>query len=318
MMKSVFVRSLVSAILGLVLARAAVAAVPTEGTQSKPLRVLYVTSVGWFHDYQRQTEMITRSVSRHLDASFDVIVGDIPRLMDAEFATGYDVLVYNFCHASRRDPQLVRNLIRPVAEQGIPLLAVHCAMHSFQHVDAWHDFLGLKTLRHEDLRSFTLEPEGRHPTTEGLHFPWVLESDELYINMSVSENSQSLLKAWGVETERDHVQAWLHEVGGTPLLATTLGHSEETLADPQFGEFLARAIAFLAGSLDDTGRIAGAQACDDGCAPEVRTLTENVRYPGEAERACVLKALFASSDPWPAPEELWPDCMGVKEVPPVR
>jgi len=318
MMMPVVFRPLLSVIFGLVLAQGALAGVPEDREESRSLRVLYVTSVGWFHDYQRQTELLTRGVSQNLDVSFDVIVGDLPRLMEPDFAVGYDVLVYNFCHASRRDPRLVQNLIRPVAEQGIPLLAVHCAMHSFQHVDAWHDFLGLKTLRHEDLRSFTLERDSVHPTTEGLRFPWVLESDELYINMEVSPGSQSLLKAWGVETKRDHVQAWLHKVEGTPLLATTLGHSEKTLSDPQFGEFLARAIAFLAGELSDTGEIVDELACDSSCKPRVRTLTENVRYPTDPERACVLKALFSSSDPWPAPEDLWPACLGVKEVSPAR
>jgi uncharacterized protein len=314
-MMPAFTRPLLFLVLSLLLARGAVAEIPEGGPQDNSLRVLYVTSVGWFHDYQRQTELITSSVSRHLNASFDVIVGDIPRLMEPDFATGYDVLVYNFCHASRRDPDLVENLMRPVTEQGIPLLAVHCAMHSFQHVDAWHNFLGLKTLRHEDLRSFTLERGSTHPTTEGLRFPWVLESDELYINMTVSSESQSLIKAWGVETKRDHLQAWLYKVQGTPLLATTLGHSEETLSDPQFGEFIARSIAYLAGKLGEDGEISAEVACDDACSPRVRTLTENVRYPTDLERACVLKVLFASSDPWPAPEDLWPACLGVKEVP---
>ncbi|MEH6593036.1 MAG: ThuA domain-containing protein [Halioglobus sp.] len=308
------------------------------------IKVLYVTSAGWFHDYQRQTELVTSGIGMRIDADFDVIVGDIERLRETDFAVGYDVLIYNFCHAARRDPQLVDNLIRPVRDQGVPLLAVHCAMHSFQHVSDWYELLGLKTLRHEDMRSFTLNRASEHPVTAALVFPWELISDELYINRAVGDRSEALISAYGVETEKHHLQAWLNEVNGTPVLATTLGHSEETLNDPQFQQFLANAVAFLAGKLDSTGRLQPSVACGDSCTVKRTTLTANVVYPSQEERSCVIKTMFETgiprvencekicmtdaaatkaactqqcqiSEPWDTPESLWPNCSGAKEVP---
>ncbi|MEH6581349.1 MAG: ThuA domain-containing protein [Halioglobus sp.] len=315
-----------------------------SNSEAGAIKVLYVTSAGWFHNYQRQAELVTNGIGQRIHADFDVIVGDIERLRETDFAMGYDVLIYNFCHAARRDPQLVDNLIRPVRDQGVPLLAVHCAMHSFQHVSNWYELLGLKTLRHEDMRSFTLNKASEHPVIAALAFPWELANDELYINLAVGDNSEALISAYGVETEKHHLQAWLNEVNGTPVLATTLGHSEETLNDPQFQQFLANAIAFLAGKLDRTGQLDPSIACGDNCTVRLRTLTANVVYPSQEERSCVIRTMFETgiprvenceksciaegaatkavcaeqcqiSEPWDTPESLWPACLGAKEVP---
>jgi len=312
--------------------------------ESGALKVLYVTSVGWFHDYQRQTELVTSAIGQRIAADIDVIVGDIERLRDTDFAVGYDVLIYNFCHAARRDPQLVDKLIRPVRDQGVPLLAVHCTMHSFQHVSDWYELLGLKTLRHEEMRGFTLNKAAEHPVITALDFPWELASDELYINRTVSDSTEALITAYGVETERHHLQAWLNELDGTPVLATTLGHSEETLTDPQFQQFLANAVAFLAGKLDKAGRAHPSVDCGDACNVNRNMLTDNVTYPSQEERRCVIKTMFETGiprvenceksciaegvatkavcaeqcqidEPWDTPESLWPACRGVKEVP---
>lgn len=302
-----------------------------------PVRVLYVTSVGWFHDYQEQTDLLTRAIGHRLNSDFDVIVGDIARLRDTDFSVGYDLLIYNFCHAARRDPALIENLIVPVRDRGIPMLAVHCTMHSFQHMNEWYGLLGLKTLRHEEQRSFTLEKAQAHPITAAINFPWELASDELYINRRVASNSNSLVTAYGIETSKHHVQAWLHEVNGTPVVASTLGHAKETLADPQFQQFLANAAAFLTGRLDANGQIDPRYGCDEDCSVTTKTLTKDVEYPTDDERKCVIGAMFESgippvraceracntkgvksanecaeqcqiSEPWSTPESFWPAC----------
>jgi hypothetical protein len=330
-------RALLTACL-MILAISTTARVGAESAEKGDrIEVLYVTSVGWYHDYEQQADLITGAIGRRLPAAFDVIVGDIERLRNTDFAAGYDVLIYNFCHAGRRDSKLIDNLIRPVRDQGIPLLALHCTMHSFQHAEEWYDLLGLKTLRHEEQRAFTLDRGVEHPVTSTLEFPWQLASDELYINLSVGEGSKALMTAYGVETQKHHLQAWLHLVNGTPVLATTLGHGEDTLLDPQFQQFLANSVAFLAGRLDDEGALQLPAACIGDCPVEVSMLTANVSFPTADERSCVIKTMFGIgipavegcekrcreegelldaectkhcqiSEPWPTPESLWPDC----------
>ena len=309
----------------------------SQTIESDPIKVLYVTSVGWFHDYQEQTDLLSDAIGRRLRADFDVIVGDIPRLRNTDFSAGYDVLIYNFCHASRRDLELIENLIVPVRDRGIPLLAVHCTMHSFQHMNNWYELLGLKTLRHEEQRSFSLEKGQDHPTTNAISFPWELASEELYINRSVASESKALITAYGVETRKHHLQAWLHEVNGTPVIATTLGHAKETLVDPQFQQFLANAVAFLTGKLKGNGEIDTFYKCNDDCSVKRNTLTPDVVYPTQQERKCVIKTMFESgiprvqacekrcdtagnysekecaeqcqiSEPWSTPESFWPAC----------
>ena len=140
------------------------------------------------------------------------------------------------------------------------------------------------------------------------------------------------------------MQTWLNELNGTPVLATTLGHGEETLRDSQFQLFLANAVAFLAGKLDAAGRLHATPDFGDDCTLKRSTLTANVVYPSKEERGCVIKTLFETGiprvercmktcvsdsvaenaacdeqcqidEPWDTPEALWPACRGVKEVP---
>ena len=81
----------------------------------------------------------------------------------------------------------------------MPLLALHITMHSFQHQSDWYELLGLKTLRHEEMRGFTLNKAAAHPVTASLVFPWELANDVLYINLSVGQSTEALITAYGVE-----------------------------------------------------------------------------------------------------------------------
>lgn len=297
----------------------------------EPVKVLYVTSVGWFHDYESQTRLMANAVGAHMDARLDVIVGDVERLKQADFARGYDVVVYNFCHAARRDGQLLDNLLRPAMAKGTPVLVVHCAMHSFQHMAAWPAFLGLHTLRHEKQRGLTVTRVAQHPVTAGLPERFELASDELYLNISVAGDSRPLLTAYGVESKQDQVLAWIRPVGSTELIGITLGHDETTLQDANFQRFIANAVLYL------SGREAAGDGCDPGCKLELNMLSQPVRYPTPGERRCVINKMFAIGGekvaqctdqckrdgvtpaeqcepqcqidhPWPNPESLWPSC----------
>lgn len=314
-------------------AKAVKAAVPVKttapGKAEQATKILYITSVGWFHDYQQQIKTISNNINQYMNADIDVIVGDIERLKTTDFSNGYDLLIYNFCHAAQRDDALVQSLISPVTERGVPLIALHCAMHSFQFDSQWADFLGLHTLRHEKQRDITVEKVGEHALTKAFPDSWDLASDELYITLSKNENAIALLQSYGVETKQNHTQAWLYKPGQGKIIGTTLGHNESTLKNANFQRFLANSIQYLLG-LELT------ISANPAFTSSVNLLSQDVIYPDQQEKKCVIHNMFSiggekvkscvasqctdsskiaqcttqcqQDNPWPVPESLRAAC----------
>lgn len=314
-------------------AKALKAAVPAKTTapakNEQATKILYITSVGWFHDYQQQIKTISSAINQGVNAEIDVIVGDVEYLTTNDFSKGYDLLIYNFCHAAQRDEKLVKSLMSPIVDEGKPLIALHCAMHSFQYSPDWAVFLGLKTLRHEQQRSFSVEKVGSHKLIDGLPETWTLSSDELYITINQDENIVPLLHSYGVETKKLHPQAWLYQSGKGKVVGTTLGHNIETLTDANFQQFLVNSIRFLTDK-DESYPVEGNHSLS------LNILTEDVSYPDKKEKKCVIHNMFAiggekvnacvasqcsdsstlaqctaqcqQDNPWPVPESLREAC----------
>ena len=264
--------------------KAVKATVPVKSEQAT--KILYITSVGWFHDYQQQIKTISSNINQYMNADIDVIVGDIERLKTTDFSNGYDLLIYNFCHAAQRDNELLQSLMSPVVNEGKPLIALHCAMHSFQYSPDWATFLGLKTLRHEQQRSFAVEKVGNHKLIADLAETWTLSSDELYITISQDEGIVPLLQSYGIETKKQHTQAWLYQSGKGKVIGTTLGHNEQTLTDSNFQQFIANSIRFLVIKEPEV-------APETGYNISLNILTEGVNYPDDQEKKCVIHNMFS-------------------------
>ncbi len=296
---------------------------------SQATKILYITSVGWFHDYQQQIATLSGGINQYLNADIDVIVGDVEKLKTTDFSKGYDLLIYNFCHAAQRDEDLVQSLISPVTDKGLPLIALHCAMHSFQFDSKWPEFLGLHTLRHEKQRSMAVEKVGEHVLVQDFPDSWNLASDELYITLSQNENTTPLLHSYGIETKKHHTQAWIYQSGQGQIIGTTLGHNESTLSNNYFQRFFANSIQYLLGQELTT-------KAEQSVFSTVNILSKNVSYPDKAEKQCVIHNMFAiggekvkacvaqkctdastvpecttqcqQENPWPVPETLREAC----------
>ncbi len=300
---------------------------------AKPVKALYITSAGWFHQYEEQIALVHQGLSKDVAVSLDIIVGDVERLKQTDFAAGYDLLIYNFCHAAQRDEEFVESLIRPVYQDGKPLIALHCTMHSFQFDKRWPVFLGLKTLRHEKQRSFEVTTVGEHELLNNIAASFSLASDELYLTIEKDEKITPLLNAYGVESKAVHTQGWLYQSGKGEVIATTLGHHQNTLSDQNFQQFLANSVTYLTKSQGENRQVA---ALGEG---KITVLSENAKYPDSALRQCVIHNMFSiggekvnaciemqcndqnkeqctkqcqEDNPWPVPETLWDDCQSGK------
>src|SRR5258708_19689379 len=78
--------------------------------------------------------------------------------------------------------------------------------------------------------------------------------DELYQNIVFPEDSTPLLLAHSVQSNKDHVVAWVHTYGKGKVFGTTLGHDMKTAAQADYHHLLANGILWVCGKLGDDGK----------------------------------------------------------------
>ncbi|NQX88871.1 MAG: ThuA domain-containing protein [Halioglobus sp.] len=268
----------------------------TVAIAAAPLRALIVTTQGVYHNYQEQTWILVHRISEHANVRFDVSLAELDRWKSADYAQGYDVLIYNFCLADSTDSALIANMRRQTEQLGVPAVVVHCSLHSFRDTPLWWPMLGLHTKAHAPLGAMTMTKSEPHPITQGMPQDWTLAADELYINLSFE--GKPLLTSLGADG-KDHVTAWLSYPGGTPVFGTTLGHSTDTINDPFYQLMLARALLYVTGNLreDGTPRV-GMDGSSDGMdVIERLSAPQGITFLGEEGHDCAFRELAVAAAP---------------------
>ena len=270
--------------------------ISSAAASAQPLKALLLTTQGVYHDYERQTTLLTEGLARQINIRFDVSLAELDRWRGTDFGEGYDVIVYNICMADNTDGALIANLRRQTEQLGIPAIVLHCTMHSFRETDQWWPLYGLKTTAHDPLGVLETRRVLDHPVLNGIPQNWTLASDELYINLAF--DAEGLLEARG-EDGADHVVAWLTSSNGTNLFGTTAGHSDETMADPLFHRLVANGILFVTGNLTATGDAAPGLQAQPVTDDVVRDFSapSGVRFLDDAGRRCVFRKLAVSAGP---------------------
>jgi type 1 glutamine amidotransferase len=75
----------------------------------------------------------------------------------------------------------------------------------------------------------------------------VTPSDELYVIEKFWPGSKALATAVSPEDKREYPLVWTNDYHGARIFGTTLGHSNETFADPAFQDLLARGFKWALG-----------------------------------------------------------------------
>ena len=268
----------------------------SQAAAQPPLKALLLTSPGIYHNYERQTDELTRGIAERTNIRFDVSLAEVERWKTTDFSRGYDVLIYNICMADNQDRELIANLRRQTEQLGVPAIVVHCSMHSFRETDLWWPMLGLQTKAHESLKPLTQIQAAPHPILTGIANNWTVANDELYINLNF--DGQTLLSVMG-EDHKPHTTAWLAHRGTTPVFGTTLGHSDETLNDPAFLRLITNAVLFVTGNLSDDGTPKpGLEPASDGTGSiETFSAAEGVKFLGEAGQDCAFREIVFAVGP---------------------
>ncbi len=125
-------------------------------------------------------------------------------------------------------------------------------MHTYRdaEVDDWREFLGVTTRRHDHQSRYPVTVTApNHPIMEDFPTDWVSPMDELYIIEKLWPNAKALATGTSEETKDTHPVFWTNEYGKARVFGTTFGHTNDTIADPQFQEIVSRGLLWAAGRL---------------------------------------------------------------------
>jgi type 1 glutamine amidotransferase len=233
----------------------------------EPIKALLVTG-GCCHDYFFQADALTRASRAKANITWTVIhEGDgstdhkASLYDDADWATGFDVVVHNECFAKVTDEPWIEKIADAHAEQGVPAVVIHCAMHTYRDItaNAWRQFLGVTSKHHEhQSNKIVKNVKPDHPIMQGFPKVWTSPMDELYIIEKVWPNTIPL--AMGVSDKEgtkgvENVAFWVNEHGKARVFGTTFGHSTETFMDKVFLDTVTRGMLWACDKIQDNGDV---------------------------------------------------------------
>ena len=213
-------------------------------------KALLITG-GCCHDYSNQKRIIVDALGGQQKNDWTILQYGDRRDVRAEiyesrdWIRGYDIVVHNECFGAVDDPSFIKGIVDAHASTGVPAIMIHCSMHSYrnaENADAWRGLIGITSRRHEkSKRSLTVQLTDAgtaDPITAHLGDGWQTPNGELYLVEKVWPDVTVLATARSTETDSDHPIAWKHTRNGVPVFATTLGHHNETMLDPNWQKML--------------------------------------------------------------------------------
>lgn len=229
---------------------------------AEPIRALYITGGGW-HDYAAQEGILTKGLSERLNINWTIEnqAGRranfwYERFDKKDWSKEFDVIVYNFCITDIPQVERIEAVVQDHVNTGTPAVWLHCSVHCFRaDTPRWFKFGGLRSHRHEAHRPFLVEAiKPEHPIMIG--FPakgWQTPQGELYEVAEIYKTATPLAHGFGKDTKRHHVSIWVNEYEGVRVFGTTIGHHNETMADPVYLDFVARGLLWSVKRLNDDG-----------------------------------------------------------------
>ena len=248
-----YLRTCFAPLLLLVLSTGAFAAEKPQ----PPIRALLVTG-GCCHDYDRQKLILARGISARAPVEWTVVQqggkttnAKIPLYEDKDWAEGFDVVVHNECFAHVKDKAWVETILKPHRE-GTAAVLIHCAMHCYRTGDdSWFEFVGVQSPGHGAHYGHKIEIQDKeHPITQGLS-SWATEKGELYHTIKTFPHAHPIATAQRRDTGEPQVCIWTNKYGKGNVFATTIGHHNETMADPAYLDMVTRGLLWSVVRLDD-------------------------------------------------------------------
>ena len=253
-----------------VLVVSAFLAAHSAAADPKPIKALLVLG-GCCHDYVKQQELITKGISERAYVEWKIAYDPDkgtkhlnPVYENADWSKGFDVIVHDECTSDVKDIGLIERILKP-HKDGLPGVVLHCGMHSyrsegFPKSTPWFDFTGLASTGHGKQLPIKISFGGEHAITKGLA-DWETVNEELYNNSSgkLLPTATPLARGKQIDKDRngkervdDTVVVWTNEYNKkNRVFATTLGHNNDTVADPRYLDLVTRGLLWSVDKLDE-------------------------------------------------------------------
>ena len=218
----------------------------TRPAEDKPIDVLMVVG-GEAHDYDKLPAELAAALESRLAGRVRLIAA---AGLSPDQIAAHDVLMFNDCEQTTlTDGQkaAVLNGLR----SGKGLVAMHCALWSFQHWPEWRRMLGGLVLKHDPFGTYEVEVvHPSHPISGGLPARFEV-TDEPYLVDERSADVDLIVQTAGLHGGRKvpEPQAWTTRYLGGRVFVTTFGHDARVQRDPNFLRLVSNGIRWAAGRL---------------------------------------------------------------------
>lgn len=240
----------------------AIARSNTAQADDKPIHALFVCG-GCCHDYAKQKDIITKGISARADVDWtiaydpDTTTGHLnPVYENPDWANGYDVVVHDECSSDMKDIKMIDRILKPHRE-GLPAVVLHCGMHCYRSKGypkhtPWFDFTGMPSTLHKAQLPIDIHfIDADSPITKGLK-DWTTIHEELYNNYAGHALDTAHPLATGAQGDYKTIVVWTNNYHDkAKVFCTTIGHNDETCADPRYLDLVTRGLLWSVGKLDD-------------------------------------------------------------------
>ena len=245
-----------------------------------PIKVLFITGGGPYHDYYTQLRQLTEGLKDRIgDIEFTIEHNEgankrdmffkFDSLQTDEFLKNNDLVLYNSCnlHVAQGKPEYVDRIMQMHAKTQTPAVFVHCPMHLHRtNAPNWYNLTGAESYVHEVVNTpFTIELlEPSNPIMVNFPDAWRTPNGELYMPVELKDNATPLARAYGAEPAEFFPIAWTHEYEGVRVFSSTLGHHNVTMGSDINLNLVAAGLLWATGKLDNDGSPAKGYSGDRG------------------------------------------------------
>ena len=227
--------------------------------ESKSINAMLLTG-GGYHDYEKQKTILSEGLGERVNIKWTIIHKEADAtkelLSTKGWADGFDVVVYNICHANETDGDYIGKLTD--SHVGVPAVIIHCTLHSYHWKTdnkAWTNFIGVTSLRHGAQAPIVVKTVANdHPIMNGLPAEWKTPNGELYHIEKVADTATVLADGSIDNWATKHAVIWVNDFKKTRVFGTSIGHHNETMADKNYLDMVARGLLWSTGHLGEDGK----------------------------------------------------------------
>jgi type 1 glutamine amidotransferase len=270
-----FVRSAIAAISAVAIISVFGVHSAAAADENRPIRALLICG-GGSHDYATQKGLVANGIMERANVEVTIAYDPAgvnnhknPIYLKDNYCKGFDVIIHDECSGQVKDLDFVKLALKP-HQEGIPAVILHSGNHAFRtkgwnakatFTTPWFEMTGMPTTGHGKRKPIAIRyTDPASSITKGLK-DWTTVDEELYNNPrggildtahELARGKQTLTDKDGNDVTSDNIVVWTNLYQGkTRVFGTTIGHTDDTVADPRYLDLITRGLLWSVDKLDD-------------------------------------------------------------------